>query len=429
MQAVLKQAWTEGAQGRLPAWEEAKAWALREVWRKQHKNDYGLLTFVADRVKKVGCRECGVSVQSISEFFDKVDNDKEWYPGKSTQTQFGPKPAMSIQKQLAVAQSAMAMKSRGQEPTYTRVASTCPRAVLNPTTDKPLDKKRVYDVFREHCYDEAPDKPWKHQRRYSKTALTPDMCELRLNFGKAVQRWGYSDNHYFQKVAWVDICNSILARTEKIANEQALARMGALGWGTEGSEFQSINLVGKKESIKQNSWGTIKIYWIPILVQGKLHVEVMDGSFPGETPEGAAALVKAARVAVNRRFPNARNKPNLLFTDKGKGFYYSNSAPTKEYAKALKDHRFKIAVGTDAPLQPGNFGDVLLHETAIAWLRLRLKQTVPKEAWLETRKEFTTRIKQCAEYINKEYDVEGLCRGFLGRIAELIEKEGDRLRH
>ena len=92
--------------------------------------------------------------------------------------------------------------------------------------------------------------------------------------------------------------------------------------------------------------------------------------------EGAAALVKAARVAVNRRFPNTRNKPNLLFTDKGKGFYYSNSAPTKEYAKALKDHRFKIAVGTDAPLQPGNFGDVLLHETAIAWLRLRLKQTV-----------------------------------------------------
>ena len=102
---------------------------------------------------------------------------------------------------------------------------------------------------------------------------------------------------------------------------------------------------------------------------------------------------------------------------------------TREYSKALKEHNFKTAVGAAAPLQPGNFGDVLLHETAISWLRLRLKQTDPKEAWLETREQFTTRIKQCAEFINKEYDVAGLCLSFVSRINTLVEKEGDRLHH
>ena len=32
-QALLQQAWTEGRQDCLSAWSQAKAWALREVWR------------------------------------------------------------------------------------------------------------------------------------------------------------------------------------------------------------------------------------------------------------------------------------------------------------------------------------------------------------------------------------------------------------
>eukprot|EP00973_Karenia_brevis_P037122 5118099-Karenia_brevis.AAC.1 len=53
-QELLQKAWTEGRTGTLSALSEAKAWALREVWRSQGKGDWGLVNFVAERVDKVG---------------------------------------------------------------------------------------------------------------------------------------------------------------------------------------------------------------------------------------------------------------------------------------------------------------------------------------------------------------------------------------
>ena len=37
--------------------------------------------------------------------------------------------------------------------------------------------------------------------------------------------------------------------------------------------------------------------------------------------------------------------------------------------------------------QPGSLGDVLLHETAVAWLRHRLSRSTPKNCWEEPREE------------------------------------------
>ena len=56
LQSLLEEAWTGGSRGHMSAVAEARVWAVREVWREQHqgKGDYGLLSFVAARVKKVG---------------------------------------------------------------------------------------------------------------------------------------------------------------------------------------------------------------------------------------------------------------------------------------------------------------------------------------------------------------------------------------
>ena len=84
-------------------------------------------------------------------------------------------------------------------------------------------------------------------------------------------------------------------------------------------------------------------------------------------------------------------------------------------------------MGTDALVQPGNMQEIMLHETAVAWLRVRLAENVPARPWLETRADYTKRLKACCETVNKDLDVEGLCRAFLRRIEDLRVRQGGRL--
>ena len=88
-----------------------------------------------------------------------------------------------------------------------------------------------------------------------------------------------------------------------------------------------------------------------------------------------------------------------------------------------------MVMGEDASQQPGNFQDVLLHETAVSWIRKRLGEIVPSQAWLETPEAFGTRLKRSCEEVNRDLDVEGLCRGFPKRLRKLKDCEGGRLKH
>ena len=214
----------------------------------------------------------------------------------------------------------MSMKQNKVEPTYTRIITACPEASWNPATEKPFGKKRVYQVLRERCYDEDPDKPWVHKARYSKAALTDEQQAKRYKFGEKVQERGHSESWYYNNVVWTDLCNTIQATTEQAATEQALARKGKKGWSSPGSELASYNLRGRKELLRQKSWNTRRIWWAPILTRGKLHVVTFDEDFPGEEPAGARVLVSKLLAAVNVRFPQATRKPSWVFVDRGKGF-------------------------------------------------------------------------------------------------------------
>ena len=139
-------------------------------------------------------------------------------------------------------------------------------------------------------------------------------------------------------------------------------------------------------------------------------------------------LVEKVRSAVNIRCQAERSKPNVIFVDRGRGFYNTGTGKiTAGFKQALRDHGFKGIMGDDAAQQPASFGDVLLHETAVAWMRKRLEVTMPQNCWKETREEYSARLKRCCDHVNKDYDVEGLCRGFPKRLKTLDEKEGARL--
>ena len=70
----------------------------------------------------------------------------------------------------------------------------------------------------------------------------------------------------------------------------------------------------------------------------------------------------------------------------------------------------------------------MLHETAVAWVRYKLAQTVPARAWEEPVDAYRARLKDAVAAINREYDVEGLCRGLPARLDSLIKLKGGRLK-
>ena len=100
---------------------------------------------------------------------------------------------------------------------------------------------------------------------------------------------------------------------------------------------------------------------------------------------------------------------------------------TVEYRAALKRNRLRAFFATNASVQPGQLQEVMLHETAVSWMRTRLAETVPPEAWKETREEYGVRLKRRCEAINKDCNIEALCRGLLRRIRMLQEQAGGRI--
>ena len=118
---------------------------------------------------------------ALLRLFEKMDGDKEgWFPGKSYQTKHGPDPAINGTNQSVIARSAMNLKEKGEEVTYSAVVSHNPKASLNPVTNRPVDKKAIYKVLKRKCHDDAndPDDAWVHDYKYYKKALTEGQIEV-----------------------------------------------------------------------------------------------------------------------------------------------------------------------------------------------------------------------------------------------------------
>ena len=117
------------------------------------------------------------------------------------------------------------------------------------------------------------------------------------------------------------------------------------------------------------------------------------------------------RAAMNIRFQSG-DQPAVVFADRGQGFFkFKSGRITPEYNSALHKHCPRAFMGQDASRQPGDLKELMLHETAMAWVINRLKVTRPAKAWEETEAEFGERLRSVAEYINATYDVQSLCKG------------------
>ena len=100
---------------------------------------------------------------------------------------------------------------------------------------------------------------------------------------------------------------------------------------------------------------------------------------------------------------------------------------TPEYERVLRQHGLRAFFDHSAATQPGSLQEIMLHETAVAWMRDRLTKTSPRKSWQESVGEYCTRLKACATFINDHYDVAGLCRVLPQRLTDLDRLRGDRL--
>ena len=432
-QKLLKEAWLGGREGYMSGQTQARAWALREVWRDENgEKTYGMLTHIASKLYTITPprkKKEHPSTSALSQLFDKMDHDEEWFPGTSDQARRGPPPAINGTNQAIIARSAMNMKENDEEVTYPAIVSHNPKACLNPDTKRPVHKKAIYKLLKKRCHDDPddPEDKWVHDYRCSKKALTEPQIQARYKWASELEGNILKPEWCHQHLIWTDICNSILPRSESMHKKQVIARKGRKGWGSKKTKKKSKNLIGEKGPIKQNQHGTIKVYWAPILMRGKLHIEVLGTGFPGETAAGAAILVGQIRKAVDRRFPGP-GQPKMLFVDRGQGFYYMNGGRiTPEFKQALQENSLKAYYGDNASAQPGMMQEVMLHETAVSWIRYQEEQTRPKEPWLESVTSYTSRMKGIAQDINSRLNVDGLCRDFPKRVAKVKEAEGDRI--
>ena len=169
-QDTLEALWKGGQLDRMCAWEQCRALALKEAYMDLHGGELNV-QWVCDRV----CKNDGTHPQrqSLHEFFDSVDKDKHWFPGKHSGKRRGPQPVFTLTKKRRCAKVMMQVKTRGGEPTLEEMKLRCRGSTTNPSTGAPFDDKLLRSVFSEFCYDLDPEYPWRFQARLQKRFLPP----------------------------------------------------------------------------------------------------------------------------------------------------------------------------------------------------------------------------------------------------------------
>ena len=151
------------------------------------------------------------------------------------------------------------------------------------------------------------------------------------------------------------------------------------------------------------------------MARGKLSVVMLPPDFPGGHPDGAEPLVTKVRAALGARFRGE----SLPRTGTG--------GITPEFKAALADHGLKAFMGDDASQQPGSLWEMMLHETAVSWIRRGLTWSLPPWPWEESPIGCARRLRAVVQDINTHYNVEGLCRELPQRVLGLNAAKGGRL--
>ena len=135
-QQLLQEAWLRGKTGTLCALQQARAWALREVWQEEGKPAFGLHACIARKVTKIGGGH--PRSQAVAKFFERVDEDLAWFSGKEARERSGPESVISPQNQATVARAAMSTRKRDVVRVADKVYEAPAPAPASPRRRRPV---------------------------------------------------------------------------------------------------------------------------------------------------------------------------------------------------------------------------------------------------------------------------------------------------
>ena len=423
--------WITGRTGTLAPWAQAVVWAALKIDKAR---DLEMVDEdIANLVQKVGGGT--PSKTAIAKWRRLMDTDKDWYPGKDDgeKSKPGPRRLLNVQKQTAIAHSAMACKRAGLEPSVALVRERCPDATWNPKTKAPFTDKYILDVFKKRCHDDDSDVLWTQQYPLQKTALPDFLMEWRETWGRReLLVEGHNAGWFFRHCVWVDPCYNILStnRRQVFALDKAKSAK-TKRWMSKDKRTYSRNLRGSQHGGKQQQFGDRKVWWFVMVTRGRIHIEVMGGAWR-QIGKGMAEFVDRLPAALVKMVGAEEALPRIVFSDRGPGFYQGSTGHiVREYADALEAQGFRPYAGADASTQPPDIPDVLPHETAVAWIRNFLrKRKFSRSGSLDTQEEkLRELLLACERHVNSNHDVDGLCRSFPERLKKLVAKKGDRLSH
>ena len=421
--------WISGKQGSLAPRAQAQVWGLHVMAKNQDvkmSNDD-----IAAMVTKVGgghpCQ------QAIAQWRKTFDDDPDWYPGKQSEEaqQRGPKRKFTVQKQMAIAKSAMALKAAGEEPTVDAVRARCPTASINPDTGNVFDDKLILEVFRTRCYDKDPNYPWKRQNTLQKSSLPADQIKARYDWSKEMERLinteGYSAAWFHRHCIWFDPCYTIIPDSARSEHNQEQARHGkGPRWISDDARTYSRNL-GASGYKKQKGKSDTKVWWMIIVSRDKVKLHFLGEAWE-PTSHYVALFVKELPGILNKMFGKDTKKPRVLITDRGTGMYVGSSGIiTDAYKEAVRKHGFRTFTGDDASWQPGDLSELFMHETVAAWAAKYFKNhpLKQKDKSVETIKQ---RLAECEAYCNT-CKVSDLTHSLPRRVAELKAEKGGKLKY
>ena len=366
--------WAKGKTGHLPPWGQAVVWAALKL---NEALDLKMTdSAIAELVTKSGSTEHPAKC-AIKKWRDIMASDPHWYPNKTQEDRARPGPTRlrTEEKEESMASTAMTIKDSGLEPTVALVKERNHEACTNPSTGELFTDKYILEVFKRRCHDHGSDLPWGHLYPLSKTALPDWLKANRVSWAKAQLDEGKPAGWYYRHVVWVDPCYNILSTSARqIFDIEKAAGGKRKRWQSPDCKAYSRNLPASRYAGHQKQNGDRKLWWFIVLARGNVHIEVVGGDWQ-QTGVGMAEFVDRLPPILHAMLGNDAALPRVVASVRGPGFFQSSTGHiVKAYSAALQKNGFRPFAGEDASKQPPDCPDVLLHESAVGWIRNYLRK-------------------------------------------------------
>ena len=430
------------AEGTLPPWEVAKAFAFDQVIRKmaefmespaskllgEHVDE-----FIAAQVTLKGGGH--PTARAVRKVISKC-HDSDWYPGKVQGHSTGRPPVYSHHVKSEVARVAMDLKRKSSAPTPRKVRARLPQLTRNPDTGRPMDKKTVHGIFTTMCYDVSEDDPWQFLESPAQDMLPAEMLPRRVACAKHYLRW-FGPGAWYHQVA-IDPCYSLLPVSLARLQELQTKAMGKKRWMSKKASRQGNNLRAPATARTQRDAGVTRVDWTPVFARGKLRIFVVDPRQAAQDPFYPRKLNDATNLGkfvqhvlpgILEEMKEAHAWPNLPRTVVHDKASYMVTATHDRlqlaFAAALEAGGFaswtEAGAGGTKWLAP-KWGDVYLHETAISHIRRLLDDEFACRYLGETVPHFAQRIQAVAAHMNSDAFCAPGGRGLAGLATEMRDR-------